>query len=152
MTDGSDFSIRSIRSGDRAAWEPLWIGYLEFYDKLVSPETIDFTWKQLTQCDQVQGLIAINNDGDGFGLAHYFFHASTSIIGGNCYMQDLFVAPASRRRGVGRELIAAVVAAAKARKAAVVYWQTEEFNGIARRLYERLAKRSPFIRYQIELR
>jgi hypothetical protein len=32
-----------------------------------------------------------------------------------------------------------------------VYWQTEEFNGPARRLYERIAKRSPFIRYNVEL-
>jgi len=43
------------------------------------------------------------------------------------------------------------VEAARKRGAVVVYWQTEEFNASARRLYERIAKRSPFIRYNIEL-
>jgi GNAT superfamily N-acetyltransferase len=85
------------------------------------------------------------------GLIHYFFHPSTSSIGGNCYIQDLFVLPSFRRQGLGRQLIAAVVESAKEKQIAVVYWQTEEFNGTARRLYERIGKRSPFIRYQIDL-
>ena len=72
-------------------------------------------------------------------------------MGGNCYVQDLFVAPTARKRGVGRQLIAAVVAAARERRVPIVYWQTEEFNATARRLYERVANRSPFIRYQIDL-
>ena len=89
--------------------------------------------------------------GPALGLAHYFFHPSSSTLGGDCYLQDLFVVPESRGKRVGRRLIAAVTEVAKAKSAAVLYWQTEEFNGPARRLYERVAKRSPFIRYQIEL-
>ena len=30
-------------------------------------------------------------------------------------------------------------------RAEILYWQTEEFNGTARRLYERVARRSPFV-------
>jgi hypothetical protein len=53
--------------------------------------------------------------------------------------------------GMADQLKTAVEQAAREMRAALVYWQTEEFNGTARRLYERVAKRSPFIRYQIEL-
>ena len=85
------------------------------------------------------------------GLIHYFFHPSTSRHGGKCYIPNPFVVPSNRGRGIGRILMDALVAEAKQKQAAVIYWQTEEFNGPARRLYEKVAKRSPFIRYEIIL-
>jgi GNAT superfamily N-acetyltransferase len=147
----SELVIRAIGAGDRAAWEPLWEGYLNFYEKTVPREVTEFTWKRLTTTREVEGLLALDDKGEALGLVQFFCHPSTNTIGGTCYLQDLFVTPAARGRRVGGRLIAAVVQAAKERKVAVVYWQTEEFNGTARRLYERVAKRSPFIRYQIDL-
>ncbi|HET7206077.1 MAG TPA: GNAT family N-acetyltransferase [Terriglobales bacterium] len=143
--------IRPISAGDRNIWAPLWKGYLDFYAKRIPEQTTDFTWKRLTRTGEIHGFIAVDGAGNGLGLTHYFFHPSTSTIGGNCYLQDLFVSPSARARGIGRQLIAAVVEAARKKYVAVVYWQTEEFNMTARRLYERVAKRSPFIRYNIEL-
>jgi GNAT superfamily N-acetyltransferase len=143
--------IRPIHSADRALWEPLWQGYLSFYEKTIPAEATQLTWTRLTTTDEITGLLALDEKDQAIGLAHFFYHPSTSSIGGNCYLQDLFVVPAQRGGGVGRRLIEAVLSDAKARKVAVLYWQTEEFNGPARRLYERVAKRSPFIRYQIDL-
>jgi GNAT superfamily N-acetyltransferase len=147
----SELTIRAITSADRERWDPLWMGYLDFYEKTLPKEVTDFTWTRLTTTHQVEGFLALGADGEALGLVHFLHHDSTSNIGGNCYLQDLFVVPAARGRRVGRRLIAAVVQAAKEKGAALVYWQTEEFNGAARRLYERVAKRSPFIRYQIEM-
>jgi Ala-tRNA(Pro) deacylase len=144
-----DFAIHSIGSADHALWEPLWKGYLEFYDKPISEEMIERAWRRIST-GEIQGFLAIGAGDEGLGLVHYFYHTSTSTTG-SCYIQDLFVAPSARRCGVGRKLIASVVEAAKDKKVAVVYWQTEEFNATARRLYERISKRSPFIRYQIDL-
>jgi GNAT superfamily N-acetyltransferase len=143
--------VRAVGSEDRALWDPLWAGYLAFYEKSLPAETTDFTWRRLTTTREIEGLIALDAAGEALGLTHFLYHPSTSTLGGNCYLQDLFVIPEARGRRVGRRLIAAVAQRAKARGAAVVYWQTEEFNGAARRLYERVAKRSPFIRYQIDL-
>lgn len=147
----SELIIRPIGINDREAWEPLWKGYLEFYEKIIPQETTEFTWKRLTTTRELEGLLALDDKGEAVGLVQFFYHPSTNSIGGNCYLQDLFVTPSARGQRVGRRLIAAVVLAGQARKVAVVYWQTEEFNGAARRLYERVAKRSPFIRYQIDL-
>lgn len=145
------FATRPIRSVDRELWEPLWTAYQTFYDRTLSQETIEFTWKRLKESGEIDGFMAFDQSGEALGLIHYFFHPATSTMGGSCYIPDLFVLPSARGRGVGRQLIAAVVEVARGRQAAVVYWQTEEFNGAARRLYERIAKRSPFIRYQIDL-
>jgi GNAT superfamily N-acetyltransferase len=146
-----NFIIRSVAASDRQLWEPLWKGYLDFYDKRISNETIELTWRRVSESGQIRGFLALNHTGEALGLIHYFFHPSTSSMGGNCYIQDLFVLPSSRKQGLGRQLITRVVESAKEKQVAVVYWQTEEFNGSARRLYEHIAKRSPFIRYQIDL-
>ena len=147
----SKLIIRAITSAHYKLWEPLWVGYLEFYEKTLSQEVTDFTWKRLSTTREIEGFLALNPEGDALGLVQFLYHSSSSNMGGNCYLQDLFVIPAARGQRVGRRLIAAVAQAARKKGAALVYWQTEEFNGTARRLYERVAKRSPFIRYQIEL-
>jgi GNAT superfamily N-acetyltransferase len=146
-----DVIIRPIGAQDREVWEPLWLGYLAFYERSLAPDITAFTWRRLAETGEVEGLLALDEAGRGLGLVQFLYHASTWNTGGNCYLQDLFVLPEARGRRIGRRLIAAVGEAAKAKGAATLYWQTEEFNGTARRLYERVAKRAPFIRYQIEL-
>ncbi len=143
--------IRPLTADDRARWLPLWEGYLAFYSRRVAPEVTEHTWKRLAAGQEMHGLLAVNAEDEALGLTHFYYHPSTVSIGGNCYLSDLFVEPAARGGGIGVALIQAVAAAAKARGAALVYWQTEEFNGTARRVYERVAKRAPFIRYNLEL-
>lgn len=148
----TDIVIRPVAAGDRAQWEPLWLGYVAFFERRVAPEVTDFTWQRLLDPDHpIEGLLAIDKTGAALGLVQYLLHASTWNRGGNVYLQDLFVVPAARGLRIGRRLIEATAEASRAKGAAVVYWQTEEFNGTARRLYERVAKRAPFVRYNIEL-
>jgi GNAT superfamily N-acetyltransferase len=67
-----------------------------------------------------------------------------------CYLQDLFTAPEARGLGVGRALIEHVYAEAAKAGSRRVYWQTHEANP-ARKLYDRIAKLTPFRRYVKEL-
>jgi GNAT superfamily N-acetyltransferase len=63
-------------------------------------------------------------------------------------LQDLFTAESARRRGVGERLIEAVRARAAAAGSARLCWHTHETNDTARRLYDKVAKRSGFIVYR----
>src|SRR4029077_9969071 len=40
----AQIAIRPLRLDERAAWEPLWKGYLDFYRITVPQETYDATW------------------------------------------------------------------------------------------------------------
>lgn len=143
--------IRAPQAKDYQSWLPLWLGYNNFYDRTLTPEQAEQAWARLMK-GEFKALMAFDDQSHAaLGLAQFFFHPSTLNPAGNCYLQDLFVLPQTRGRSVGRRLIAAVADAAKEKGAAVLYWQTEEFNGPARRLYERVAKRTPFIRYQMEV-
>jgi GNAT superfamily N-acetyltransferase len=50
------------------------------------------------------GALAFEGD-HAIGLVHWILHRSNWTIQGYCYLQDLFVQPESRGRGVGRSLI-----------------------------------------------
>lgn len=140
--------IRPLAPTDEADWRRLWTGYLAFYQTSVPDQVYASTFARLLGSDprDFNGLIA-TLDGQAVGLAHYLFHRHCWKIEETCYLQDLYVDPAARGTGLGRALIKAVYAAADAAGAPSVYWLTQDFNHQARQLYDRVAKVSPFIRY-----
>ena len=146
--------VRAIRPEDEAAWRRLWRAYLDFYEtelpeavyatsfaRLIDPEVRDY-----------HGLLALGGGelggGEPVGLVHYIFHRHGWQVEDVCYLQDLYVAPEARGAGAGRRLIEAVYAAADAAGRPNVYWLTQTFNAPARRLYDRLATVTPFIKYR----
>jgi GNAT superfamily N-acetyltransferase len=90
--------------------------------------------------------LAIVND-QPVGLVHYLFHRHGWKVEDVCYLQDLYTAPDARGLGVGRRLITAVYDAAKAHGTTSVYWLTQEGNTTARALYDQLATKTDFIKY-----
>jgi GNAT superfamily N-acetyltransferase len=140
--------VRPVGADERAAWEPLWRGYLKFYQAEVPPAATDTAWARLH--DPKEPMFALGAyAGDALqGIAHYLYHRSMWTPGDYCYLQDLFVAPGARGRGLGRALIEAVEAAARTAGASRVYWLTQEDNAAARALYDKLAERSGFIQYR----
>lgn len=140
--------VRRFAEGDRADWELLWAGYNSFYERGVEQRVTDRLWSRLVaNAGEPFGFAAVL-EGRVVGLAHYFFVSSTSDWTSRCYLQDLFAAPELRGRGIGRKLIEAVYAEADGHEAAQVYWLTQDFNAPARRLYDQVARATPFIKYQ----
>jgi GNAT superfamily N-acetyltransferase len=144
----SDAVIRRLRSDERAAWQPLWKGYLDFYRTSVAPEVYDATWARLHDPNEPMWLLGGYVDGTLLGIVHYLYHRSCWTIDDYCYLQDLFVAEPARGRGLGRALIEAVYGDAHAAGASRVYWLTHETNAAARALYDTLADRPGFIQYR----
>ncbi|MEC9244927.1 MAG: GNAT family N-acetyltransferase [Pseudomonadota bacterium] len=145
----SDITIRPLAKTDEAEWRRLWTDYLTFYKTSVPEEVYATTWKRLFDDGEYEpnGLIA-EVDGKPVGLVHYMLHRTCWTVGNNCYLQDLYADPAVRGKGIGRALIEAVYEKADEAGAANVYWMTQDFNETARKLYDRIAKLTPFIKYQ----
>jgi GNAT superfamily N-acetyltransferase len=141
-------TVRPVAPADFAQWLPLWVGYNRFYGRAIADDITRVTWGRFFDAyEPVNGLVA-EADGGLVGLAHYIFHRNTATLGPVCYMQDLFVAETVRGRGVGRALIEAVYARAKAAGSPRVYWLTHETNKTAQALYDAVAERSGFIQYR----
>ncbi len=143
------FSIRPLGAADRDAWEPLWQGYLAFYETAIPATTTDITWARLLEPQEPMVALGAFEGETLLGIVHYLYHRSTWTVGDYCYLQDLFTVEAARGRGVGRALIAAVADAARAAGASRVYWLTHETNATAQILYDKVARKSGFIQYRI---
>lgn len=141
--------IRAIHADDKSGWQQLWAGYRAFYKRPEQDQAAyDRDFSRLLNDDphDFHGLVA-EAEGQLVGLVHFLFHANMRLPGGVCYLQDLFTAPEARGRGVGRALIEAVSERAEAHGAQELYWLTAEDNYAGRMLYDRVAERTPFIKY-----
>lgn len=141
--------IKQIRASDRAAWAPLWRDYLAYYETELGPEIYETAFERLVDpaIKDYNGFLAWDGD-RAVGLVHYIYHRHGWKVEPVCYLQDLFAAPDTRGSGVGKALIEAVYEAADTDGAPSVYWLTQDFNAPARKLYDRVAVLTPFIKYQ----
>ncbi|QCK88021.1 GNAT family N-acetyltransferase [Phreatobacter aquaticus] len=141
-------NVRLLTPADRAEWEPLWRGYQAFYETSIPAATTDVTWQRFH--DPAEPMVAFGafDKGRMVGIVHAIRHRSCWTVDDYCYLQDLFVDPATRGTGAGRALIEAVYGWAKGNGCGRVHWLTQESNAQARLLYDRIADRPGFIQYR----
>ena len=77
-------------------------------------------------------------DGVVVGFALYFHNYSTWRGRAGLYLEDLFVEPAQRGRGIGRKLLIALAAIAVARGCARMEWMVLDWNEPAIAFYRSL--------------
>jgi GNAT superfamily N-acetyltransferase len=144
------FIVREARADDRAGWEKLWAGYVEFYQAAVTPEITATTWQRLLDPSEPMFCFVAEDaqTHELIGLVNCVIHRGTWAIENFCYLEDLFTAEAARKRGVGRALIEAVYKRADELKLSRVYWLTHETNYAGRALYDKVAKNLGFIQYR----
>ncbi|MYA90179.1 MAG: GNAT family N-acetyltransferase [Boseongicola sp. SB0662_bin_57] len=141
--------IRAVLEQDRPGWCKLFAGYGRFYDQQVSEEVLDRVWGWLMDGDHpTSGLVAVR-DGQIVGIAHFRPYCRTLTGGSACFLDDLFVAPAERGRGVGRQLIEATSMLAEKAGWDFVRWMTAQDNRQAQQLYDSVAERTEWLTYQL---
>ena len=142
-------TVDRLVAADHERWLVLARAYKAFYGTEVTEVEYGRAWRRLLAEDGVFGLGA-RLDGRLVGITHYLFHTGTwnrEV----CYLQDLFVDPPARGRGLARALIEAVAQSSRRRGAEKLYWLTQTHNATARALYDKVARYNDFIRYDYPL-
>lgn len=147
----SEVLVRPISHADRSAWEVLWRGYIEFYKASIPESQYELTWNRLLDPEWNEYGFVAEVDGTVVGITHYSFQNSTWAPKNYCYLEDLFVNPEVRGKGVGRALIDAVMAEAKTAGSSRLYWNTDATNETARKLYDSYVDVSGKVQYRIQL-
>jgi GNAT superfamily N-acetyltransferase len=81
-------------------------------------------------------------DGAAVGFALFFHNYSTFLAQPGIYLEDLFVRPEARGRGVGRALLARLAALALERRCGRLEWAVLDWNAPAIGFYQRLGARA----------
>jgi len=146
----SGVSVRPVEARDEVRWRTLWDGYCRFYERELSEAITRHTWARMMDTgSSVHGIVAERDGGGIIGMANYIIHENTWTLTPVCYLEDLFVDPASRAEGVGQQLIDWLVAGMKTQGWSRLYWHTKENNYRARGLYDKYIAHSGFVRYVI---
>jgi GNAT superfamily N-acetyltransferase len=113
------------------------------YEKLL-PEAkatdADFL-RELAAPNPVIHVLIAEWDGKPVGFALYFFNFSTFVGRPGLYLEDLFVRPAERSRGIGRALLRALARIARERGCGRMEWAVLDWNEPALRFYQSLGAR-----------
>lgn len=148
----SDVTIAPPRPSDKEDWRRLYDGYVTFYKRQPTDEVADRVWAWIHDENHVlEALVAREPSGRLVGLAH-FRETPRPITGTTAgFLDDLFVDPAARGRAIGERLIRAIAEEGRRRGWSLLRWRTADDNYRARARYDKLATRTMWITYQIDL-
>ncbi len=130
---------------------PLMRGYCDFYNVAPADASLLFMSRALMADPTHEGvqLLATDRGVDvGFATLFWSWETTSGRVG---VMNDLYVATASRGRGVGSALIEACLERCRAHGAVRMIWQTAVDNRAAQAVYDHLgATRETWIDYWLE--
>lgn len=103
------------------------------------------------QKHQAYGL-GLRNGEALIGFAHYMLYPCTQSTKMICYVQDLYVLPDYRGRGLGKKVIQYIAEIGRTKNWRKIHWETRETNKEAQRSYDKIASReSGWVHYKLEL-
>lgn len=151
MTDA--IGIRRAGVEDIAALAPLFDAYRVFYGK---PSDLAVARAFLTErLQREESVIFLAEDGDrtALGFTQLYPGFSSVSVARTLTLNDLFVQPAARRRGVAKQLLAAAAAHGRAIGAVRLSLSTAISNASAQALYaaEGWVRDTQFLTYSLAL-
>ena len=161
-------AVRPIAARDEARWRELFTAYGVFYKTAFGPEVLDGVWRWLLDPDhEVNAFVAVAesvaesdaaaNAGTGagadpiIGFAHFRQLADTFTAGHSLYLDDLYVDPAARGTGAATALLEAMAVLSRERGCTEIRWITAADNARAQRVYDRLAKKTSWVTYEMDV-
>ena len=146
-------TVRRAGSTDLDAAARLFTGYLRFYGKATpEAEARVFVGERLARRDSVFYLA--ESEGEVLGFTQLYPAFASLSLAPSWILNDLYVEPAARGRGVGEALMQAARELAMSDGSAELMLQTARDNVTAQRLYEKLGwqRDNEFLVYTLDPR
>lgn len=148
----TEITIAPPIAADKADWRRLYEGYATFYKVPMNDAIAERVWGWINDPSHVlEAFVAKTPGGRVVGLAH--FRAMPRPLSGTTagFLDDLFVDPEFRGGRVAHRLITTMADLARQRGWTIIRWLTADDNYRARGVYDKLARRTMWITYQMDL-
>lgn len=150
-TESTAGRVRAPTDADEAAFLAMWDDFVQGGPEPCAPGAAAHVWRSvMDEANPMQCLIA-EAEGRAVGFAVYVAHPYTWSPRSVCYLLDLYVRPEARGQGHARALMDALAEIGRREGWLRVYWMTQEDNLRARAFYDKIARRSPLVRYDMVL-
>jgi ribosomal protein S18 acetylase RimI-like enzyme len=144
-------TIRPAAAHDRETFLVMWDDFVATDPNEPGNRTMGAAnWARI-QGGDLKALIAADADDRAQGFLLYNSFPFTWSMGEVCYLQDLYVSPQLRGQGIAAALIAALAEIGRAEGWFKIFWMTQAHNTTAQRLYDRVALKRDYIRYDLPL-
>jgi GNAT superfamily N-acetyltransferase len=143
--------IRHATAADRDAFLAMWDDFVATDPNEPGNRTMAAAnWARI-ESGALHALIATDAAGAAQGFLLYNAFAFTWSAGEVAYLQDLYVCAEARGQGLATALIAALADIGRAKGWFKIFWMTQAHNLSAQRLYDRVALRRDYVRYDLPL-
>ena len=150
MTSGPA-AVRAAHAADEGAWLEMWADFVRDGPEPCAPDAPALTWRRVLDAASPLDCLIAEEHGAPIGFLLYVTHPYSWSTRAVCYLLDLYVRPDHRGRGHGRALLEALDRTGRTAGWLKIYWMTQADNRLSQALYDKLATRSPLVRYDLYL-
>ena len=143
-------TIRPINASDEQAWRALFSAYGVFYETAFDDHTLAGVFSWLMDENHPEQCFVAESDGVVVGFAHLQRQVDTFTAGPGWFLDDLFVDPDHRGRGIARALISHLSNYATSHGGGTLRWITAADNHTAQGLYNQIATKTSWVMYESE--
>ncbi|WP_442577500.1 N-acetyltransferase family protein [Mesorhizobium sp. ASY16-5R] len=146
-------TIRPALPKDRAAFLEMWRDFVSLApDEPGNPQMGERNWDRVA--DAASGLrciVAVDADDVPQGFTLFLTFPFTWSKGDACYLQDIFVKAENRGSGAARAMISHLEQLGREAGWFKIFWMTQPDNFTAQRLYDKVAQRMDYLRYDLNV-
>lgn len=145
--------VRAAGPDDRDAFLDMWRDFVALArDEPGNHEMGELNWSRILDDENgLTCLLALDAEDIPIGFTLYLAFPFTWSRGDVCYLEDIYVRSGHRGKGVAQAMIGRLTEIGRERGWYKIFWMTQSDNFAAQRLYDKVAERMDYLRYDLTI-
>lgn len=145
--------VRDAEEKDRNAFLAMWADFVSLAPGEPGNHTMgELNWSRaMDSAHTIRCIVAVDPADEPVGFTLYSALPFTWSTGEVCYLQDIYVKPESRGKGVAQSMIERLRQIGLEARWFKIFWMTQLDNYDAQRVYDKVARRMDYLRYDLNV-